>query len=662
MRTIYNTLPYTAIYKIIAGSLFRTYTHTMFIVECLPLNKSLNKESLSYFSSKRFEAGSIIKVPLRNKSVSALVLGWTEAMENKSEIKSAPYFLKKINSNINSSESKPFLKKEFIEATKLVSEFFACGQGAVLEQVIPSFFLENQNTLNTKKGSLVSSMGNTKKEVRIIQGENEERIMHYKSITREEFARKKSVFICLPQNEQVKQLKEKLEKGIEQFTCIFHKDMKKNELNLEIKKVLNSEHPLLIIATAKWLFLPRFDLGTIIIERENSSGWKTLNRPFIDLRFFAEKVAEKIGARTIIGDSFLRTETIWRYKQGEISEFESVKWRIPIQTEPIAIEKNKPRKIDEEFNVLDPILIDHMKQTLEDGGNVFLYATRKGLSPTIICRDCGEQVRCNNCESPVILYKLKEGAVFRCHQCGERRDALEVCKNCGSWKLANFGGGVDKVTEEVKKIFDNYPIFEINKDVCPTNTKVLKVVDGFYKSHKSILIGTELALPFMHKKVSLSCLTSFDTLFSIPDFRIREKIFNLILDVRSLSKNKFIIQSRNLEDSLVKNSLSGNLLEFYRSEISDREELSYPPFSIFIKITLRGNRQSVDKGVRILAETFKEERVTIFSSIHEKKGEQAAVNGVIKVSRDNWPDKEIISKIESLPLQFEIKVDPDNLL
>ncbi len=634
----------------------------MFIIECLPLTKSLNKESLSYFSSSYFEAGKLIKVPLRKKFVNALVLESKEVIQNKSEIKSANFSMKKVDSKIENIESKPFLRKEFLEATKETSEFFASSQGSVLSQVIPSFFLENQKVIQSKAKEKEVVAPQTRSEVSIIQTDNEERIAHYKSITREEFARKKSVFICLPQNEHIKQAKERLEKGIEQFTAFFHKDMKKHEVSREIKKVLNSNHPILIIATAKWLFMPRFDIGTIIIEKENTGGWKTLSRPFIDLRYFAESFAQKIGARTIIGDSFLRTETIWRYKQGQVSEFESVKWRVPIQTESILIEKNKPLKKDEDFKVLDERLREEIKETLLDGGNVFIYATRKGLSPTTVCRDCGEQVKCLNCGSPVILYKNKDSGVFRCHQCGEKRDAMEVCKKCGSWKLASFGSGVDKITEEIEKNFPDNKIFEINKDVCTTNLKTEKVLDNFYKSHKSILVGTEMAIPFMHKKVSLSCIASFDTLFSIPDFRIREKIFNLVLDIRNISKNKFILQSRNSEDSIIKNGLSGNLLEFYREEIKDREELGYPPFGIFIKITLRGTRAETDKAARIIKELFAEEEVSVFSSLHEKKGEQAAINGVIKVTKNDWPDLDIIQKLNSLSPKFEIKVDPDSLL
>ena len=67
----------------------------MFIIECLPFSKGLNKESLSYFSAKSFEPGTLLKINLRGKNISALVLESRDAIEAKSEIKSADFSLKK---------------------------------------------------------------------------------------------------------------------------------------------------------------------------------------------------------------------------------------------------------------------------------------------------------------------------------------------------------------------------------------------------------------------------------------------------------------------------------------------------------------------------------------------------------------------------------------
>ena len=181
----------------------------------------------------------------------------------------------------------------------------------------------------------------------------------------------------------------------------------------------------LIIATGRWLFIPRDDMGTIIIDKENSNGWKTLSRPFIDLRYFAETLASKKNSRLIIGDTFLRTETLYRYKKGEISEFENVKWRLLSEVQTFIIDLKKNTKKEKEFKAVSNELHNLIKETIEKGSRMFIFAARKGLSPITICRDCGEQVKCSNCESPVVLYKIrstKDGTsngAFKCHHCGD---------------------------------------------------------------------------------------------------------------------------------------------------------------------------------------------------------------------------------------------------
>lgn len=633
----------------------------MFIVECLPFSKGLNKESLSYFSPKYMEPGSLIKVNVRGKSTPALVLENRAASEIKTEIKSANFQLKKISAAV----AKPFLQKEFLEAVRETAGYFAATSGNVLPHLIPSFILENPSMLSILKEEKAKTGDNEEKiknEVAILQVPDEERFVHYRSLIREEFAKKKSVFICLPQNEDVKRAKEKLERGIESFVFAFHKDMGKKELRNEWKGACTASHPVLVLGTARWLFLPRSDFGTIVVEKENENGWKTLSRPFVDLRFFAEKLAGKKNIRAVIGDSFLRTETLYRYKQGEVSEFENVKWRLSPEVKTAIIDLKESGKKEKEFRTLSPELVGLIKETVARGSNMFVFAARKGLSSVTVCRDCGEQVKCFNCSSPMVLYKTRTGGAFRCHQCGETRDAAEVCQNCHSWRLAAFGAGIDRVAEEMRRSVPGINLFEISKDVAETGTKAMRIIDDFYGSRGSVLLGTEMAFSFLRKKVGGSAIASFDSLFSIPDFRIREKIFRLILQTRDLAKENFLIQSRNPKDLTVELAVAGNMVEFYKKEIEDRQSLGYPPFSIFIKVTGRGPRSFVTRETEDLKNIFKNYNPAIFPSTHEKRGEQAAVNAVIKLPKNDWPDPELLSILKSLSPHFEIKVDPDNLL
>jgi primosomal protein N' (replication factor Y) len=297
---------------------------------------------------------------------------------------------------------------------------------------------------------------------------------------------------------------------------------------------------------------------------------------------------------------------------------------------------------------------------------MFIFAARKGLSSIIVCRDCGEQVKCKNCSSPVVLYKTSASiggsGVFKCHQCGETRDAAEVCVHCQSWRLSAYGAGIDRVAEEIKNDFPEVKLFELNKDLANTSSKASKIVENFYENKGAILLGTEMAFSYLNKKVMNSAIASFDSLFSIPDFRVGEKIFNIILQTRNLSKEKFVIQTRNPSDPTIAFALAGNLMEFYKKEIEDRETLGYPPFGIFIKITARGTRNFVTKETEKLKNILSDYNVTIFNSVHEKRGEQAAMNAVIKLPKTDWPNIGCLAILKSLPPHFEIKIDPDSVL
>ena len=122
------------------------------------------------------------------------------------------------------------------------------------------------------------------------------------------------------------------------------------------------------------------------------------------------------------------------------------------------------------------------------------------------------------------------------------------------------------------------------------------------------------------------------------------------------------MQVRNAELETIEFALSGNILDFYKREIREREEMAYPPFSIFIKVVVRGNRIFVKNEMGKLEKVLEKYNPSIFSSSSERAGAPYAENCVIKIKREEWPDASLLSLLRSLPLHVEVKVDPDNLL
>ncbi len=185
----------------------------MFLVECLPLSKGLNKDSLSYFSGEFIEVGSILKVNIRNKSTYALITKIENVIDVKTEIKSANFKFKKISPKEIRSARKDFFDPNFLEAVKKTSKYFVCSEGGTIYRLVPQLIMENPNLVFQSKENKTKKEGiekNTKSQIFALQGDDEERYIAYKSIIREEFAKNKSVFLCVPQNENVRKAKIKI--------------------------------------------------------------------------------------------------------------------------------------------------------------------------------------------------------------------------------------------------------------------------------------------------------------------------------------------------------------------------------------------------------------------------------------------------------------------
>lgn len=653
----------------------------MYKVDVLPITKSPIKDSLSYFSSVPAEEGSLISAPIRNKEVPALVISCKSAHEDKAMLKELSYSLKKLNK----TESKNILRKEFIEAGAMTAHYHATFLGLVLSVIIPQKIIENSDkiteinppnflsshcldTNNITEENDKNLVGQTYKEPYLLQAQDSDRFADYKSLIRESFARKKSIFFCVPTSEDVRKAEEKLKKGIEDYTFTLDGSLGKKDLISTWNKALTTEHPVLIIGTGMFLSLPRNDIGTIIIEKESSRAYKTITRPYIDFRVFAEKYSKLIDARLIFGDIILRTETIKRFYDHELIEYTPLKWRslTTAKTALVDMRQYKKNEITKEkdFRIFSDEANNIFTNLKESNSQCFVYCSRRGLSPQVVCNDCGTTVTCNRCSSPVVLHEGNEAKnnFFLCHTCGEKRSAGEKCKYCTSWHLIKLGIGIETVENEIRKSFPDINIFRIDLDSVKNHKKAKEISDNFYKTPGSILLGTEMAILYLDEQVESSVVASLDSLFAIPDFRGNEKIMNILLKMRQLSSDNYIVQTRSIDEPVFEYATKGNIADFYRSEIAEREQFAYPPFVTLIKITYQGMREEVLEEMKKLKAFLAPYTVQVFPAFIETVKGKYVMHALIKADKKIWPDETLVKKLQSLPPHFVVKIDPDNLL
>ncbi|MEX0933819.1 MAG: hypothetical protein WD003_00970 [Candidatus Paceibacterota bacterium] len=644
----------------------------MRVIHCTPFLRSLRKESLSYFTSHSITPGTLVRVPVRKKEVYALVTDIEDVGASKLSIKDAPFGMKKVTEICGESLITP----HFLNAMKRAAEYFVTSQGALLETFLSQNIIELYTTTikkssatGKKKGEATNTSRPQGYEKLLFQSDEEDRMASYRSLIREHFAKNRSVFILVPTQEDASRITPLLTKGISEYAVMLHGSLSKKERALGWEKVVESIHPLLIVATGSFLSIPREDLGAIVVERENSSGFKTLKRPYLDMRTCAQFLAQELGIKFIVGDVLLRTETLYEREGEDVADFTPLKFRSISSAQNILIDMkaNHEKEKENAFVLLGKRLRGALEKAQESNERFFLLTARRGLYPITLCNDCGDTIRCRNCDAPLVLHgktgaTTKKRNVFLCHICSEKIESKDMCMKCGSWRFATLGIGSERVEREVLTLFPQAKVFRLDKDSATTKTQVKKIIESFEKSQKGILVGTEMAVSHLEEETPHSAVVSVDSLFTIPDFRIHERVFALLLRLRSKTQKQFLIQTRLGNGEIFTNIIEGNLTNFYRHELALRKKFSYPPFSLFIKLTRSGKKDLVEYDMAKLRTFLKKYDPVIFNALTQRGKTSYTQHALLRLQRKEWPDDALRRLLGQLPPSFSIRVDPENIL
>lgn len=640
------------------------------LVTVAPIARGVNAETLTYFTARDVKEGMLVSIPLRSKKTPALILAVREATIEKTDIKSASFKLKKIG------ESKGYvLSPSFIRAVEKTARHFAARTGAALESLVPNTVLEEtpttRGTGNASTGKPPAAATMPKPEKLLLQADDDERETIYKSLIREEFAKKHSVFLCLPTIYDVERMKNALNRGIEEHVFSFHSELGKKELLAQWKKTLKHPHPALIVGTGIFLSLPRNDIETVIIEKEHSAAYKMQHRPFIDFRTFAEMYVRERGGKLIMADLKLRTETLYGRDQHESAEFAPLKFRTASQAKSSLVDMKEDNKDTvsgkSRFTPIGKNLSALLYEVAARGEQLFAFVSRRGLFPVTVCNDCGAIVLCERCRTPLVLHRIDSSRstaevknIFMCHSCRKEIASRDRCESCGSWRLAPLGAGTEFSEELIKEKVPSLHTFRLDKETGATRKKAADIVEEFYKTPGSVLVGTEFAIPFL-KSVQHTAIISCDSFFVIPDFRINERVFALLLALRAKTEKTFLLQTRMTHVPLFKESMRGDISNFYREELRVRKEFGYPPFTTLVKLSVSGTKEKAAAEVRRLEDLLASYHPISFPARRGNPRGGVSFRVLLKVA-GTWPNDALVDILSSLSPAIEVRVDPEDTL
>ena len=424
----------------------------------------------------------------------------------------------------------------------------------------------------------------------------------YMHLIKEQIDKGKSAIVLVPEISLTPQMISRFTKHFSSNIAVLHSGLSDSEKYDEYRKIKRGEVSIVIGARSA-IFAPLNNIGIIIIDEEQSSSYKQESNPKYNAIDVAIKRAKYHNAKVILGSATPTIETYARADKGyyELVSLNKRANNAKLPNIEIIDMKNEIKKGNRIFS---SELINEIKDRLSKKEQIILFLNKRGYSSYQMCSNCGEVVKCPNCD--ITLTYHKNSQMNRCHYCGYAQNVSEHCPYCKNKSLKSFGLGTEKIEEELNNIFDA-KVVRMDIDTTSKKGAHAKIINSFMNHEYDILIGTQMiAKGLDFPLVTLVGVINADTLLNIPDFRSNEHTYHLISQVsgragRAGIEGKVIIQTFNPDNYAIKYAKYHNYVGFYEEEIKIRKSLKYPPyfFLALLKIGSKTYEEAKNESIKI---------------------------------------------------------------
>ncbi len=564
----------------------------------------------TYESDLNLKIGDFVEVPFGKSKIIGVV--WTEFEKEKNKNFKIKKIIKKLEI--------PQLKKNTLDFLNWFAEYNIVPKGMALKLILlsgkpiskfKSEFYKDFN-LNIKDNSFVLSeeQKKTLKEIKIankgfnvhvLQGTTGSgKTLVYFEALKQILNKGFQGLIMLPEIGLTNQFEKKFIEFFGIYPAIWHSSISKKKKEIIWSGLINGEIKVVIGARSA-LFLPFKKLGLIIVDEEHDQSYKQDEGIIYNARDMAISRAsfENIPINLITAVPSIETYENIKKKKFSVSKLNQRYQNASLPNYEI-INLNKVKL--EKQSWISKDIIKKVKNHLDKKNQVLFFLNRRGFSPYVFCKNCLNSFSCPNCSINLVYHRNKNNLL--CHYCGFKTSLQRTCQKDKKCDFIFSGPGVERIFDEVKKIFPSKKIEIFSSDTMNKKSSKIKL-EKIVNNEIEILIGTQLISKGFHFP-SLNCIVVVDIDLSSQghDLRGAEKNLQLYHQLsgragRSGQPSTIYFQTYNSNINLISDITNKNPEFFLEKEIEIRKKHNLPPFQRFISLILSGENE-----IRLEKEAF----------------------------------------------------------
>ena len=347
----------------------------------------------------------------------------------------------------------------------------------------------------------------------------------------------------------------------------------------------------MVVGARSALFLPFADLGLVIVDEEHDSSYKQEEGVLYNARDMSVLRAAHAGAQVVLASATPSLETWANVEAGKYRRLELAARFGAVLPEMRAIDMRAEGLPAGRW--ISETLARATETRIAAGEQALLFINRRGYAPVTLCRACGHQIACPDCDARLVEHRFLKRLV--CHQCGESIPTPQACPECGKEeRLAAIGPGVERLAEEAQARFPEARLAVLSSDLFASARALKAEIAAIAEGGADIVIGTQLvAKGHNFPLLTLVGVIDADLALHGSDLRAAERTFQLMRQVagragRSEKPGVAMLQTHQPDHPVIRAILAGDEEGFWRAEAAARQAAGMPPYGRLAGIILSG--------------------------------------------------------------------------
>ncbi len=419
----------------------------------------------------------------------------------------------------------------------------------------------------------------------------------YLQLVAAELARGHHALLLTPEIGLIPQLVDRCRRRFGQRVLEYHSGCSEAERLRVWRRCLAAEQPLLVVGTRSAVFVPLSDLGLIVLDEEHDSSYKQESpMPCYHARDLAIDRIRRSGGKLVLGSATPSLDSWMQLESGGLLTLARLRQRISRQPLPPVHVVDMRQELEAGHRkLISRPLMDRLAALPEQGEQAVVLVPRRGYSPFLSCRSCGEVVMCPHCDVAMTVHRGQGGRQWlRCHWCDHRAEMGANCSHCGSTAFKPFGAGTQRVMELLSEELKDLRLLRFDRDSTGGRDGHRRLLARFASGEADVLIGTQMLAKGMDlPRVTLAAVLAADGLLHRPDLRAAEQALQLLLQLagragRGERPGQVVVQTYSPDHPVIRHLVDGRYEAFLAEEMALRREAALVPFSRACLLRLSG--------------------------------------------------------------------------